>query len=77
MLIQQLADIAGQIMIAPLVEDSDLPTGLGGIEDEPSSRWSRITGWEITYVTVEGTFTVTGKTIAEAVDAALANPDAW
>jgi hypothetical protein len=31
----------------------------------------------ITYETTQGSFTVSGKTIPEAVDAAFANPDAW
>jgi hypothetical protein len=38
---------------------------------------SYIAGSEITYETLNGTFTVSGETVREAVEAAFAHPEAW
>jgi hypothetical protein len=75
-LMQQLADMASGIVITPIVEETRGPV-IGGLHTSGSEKWAFVTGWEITYQTNEGTFTVSGPTVAEAVDAALGNSDAW
>jgi len=73
-LMDRLAGMAGEITIAPVLEEGR-GIGIGGLDDTGKVHF--VVAWKITYESTRGRFTVTGKTIREAVDAAFANPDAW
>jgi hypothetical protein len=73
-LMDRLAGVGGEITIAPLLEEGRGIT-IGGFDDTGKVRF--VAAWQITYESTRGRFTVTGRTIREAVDAAFANSDAW
>jgi hypothetical protein len=67
-LIDRLSGMGVGLTITPLLEDG---------RSFDSDEIVFVAGWQITYQTVHGTFTATGKTLAAAVDAAFAYPGAW
>jgi hypothetical protein len=48
---------------------------IGGLESTATALF--VPGWQISYKTDRGSFTVSGRSIPEAVEAALANRAAW
>lgn len=71
-LMDRLAGMGSGITITPILEEG---IAIGGFEKQ--DKVLHIAGWTITYETLRGSFTVSGTAIAEAVDAAFANRDAW
>ena len=67
-LMDRLAGFGSGITIAPVMEEG---LTIGGLETPETGIF--VAGWEISYETPRGGFTVKGRTIPEAVDAALAN----
>ncbi len=65
----RLAGMGSGIAITPVLEEG---IGTTGLLEQPGKTLF-VTGWTMTYETTQGTFTVSGKTIPEAVDAAFAN----
>jgi hypothetical protein len=74
-LMDRLAGMGAGITIAPVLEEVSVP--IRGLDEDAGTRQVFVAAWEITYESPRGRFTVGGKTIPEAVDAAFANPDAW
>ena len=75
-LMQRLVDTGGGVLITPIVEENRGPV-IGGLNTTGDETWAAVTGCEITFHGREGAVTVSGNTVAEAVEAALANPNAW
>jgi hypothetical protein len=73
---RRLVDTGGGVLITPIIEENRGPV-IGGLNITGDETWARVTGWEIIFQGKEGAVTVSGNTVAEAVEAALADPDAW
>ena len=71
-LMDRLAGFGSGITIAPVMEEV---LAFGG-PDTPGTGVF-VAGWEITYETTQGRFTVSGQSIPEAVEAAFANRASW
>jgi hypothetical protein len=71
-LMHRLAGFGTGITITPVMEEGRV---IGGLESSETALY--VAGWKLTYETRRGSFTVRGKSIPEAVDAALANGSAW
>lgn len=67
-LMDRLAGVASGIAITPVMEE--------GIAFSHRGPVKFVAGWEITYSCLRGNFTVSGKSIPEAVEKALANLEA-
>ena len=66
-LMDRLAGMGSGITITPVMEE--------GIAFSYEGPVQFVAGWQITYSCLRGEFTVSGKTIPQAVEAALVNLD--
>lgn len=73
-LMDRLAGMGTGIAISPVLEEG---VSFGGPFLQPRPEVLYVAGWTISYETTRGSFTASGRTVVEAVDAAFANPDAW
>lgn len=71
-LMDRLAGFGASITIAPVMEEG---VSIGGLETPEATIF--VAGWQISYETPRGSFTVRGHSIPEAVDAAFANRPSW
>jgi hypothetical protein len=71
-LMHRLAGFGTGIAITPVMEEGLV---IGGLESSETAFYAA--GWKITYETPRGRFTVSGQSVPEAVEAALANRTAW
>lgn len=71
-LMDRVAAFGSGVTIAPVTEEGPM---IGGLETPRTAVF--VAGWEISYETPEGSFTVRGQSIPEAVDAAFANRASW
>jgi hypothetical protein len=71
-LIEAVGGVGAAVTIRPVLQKT-----MSSTVSEGPFEVSFVAGWEISFETLNGPFTVSGETVREAVDGALAHPEAW